>query len=226
MNDRGMTERSNATRTAPRRQSFYRRHGKRWLDLALTVPALVVLAPLFLGLALMVRWRLGSPILFRQPRIGLHGQTFTLVKVRTMDDQRDPLGKLRPDSERLPPFGRWLRRTSLDELPELIHVLRGEMSLVGPRPLLVEYLDRYSPEQRRRHEVLPGLTGLAQIRGRNALTWEEKFASDVEYVERVGLTTDLSILSRTVLGVLRGEGVSAGDHATMPKFEGNSGGDR
>uniref|UniRef100_UPI002ACEFDF9 sugar transferase n=1 Tax=Chloroflexus sp. TaxID=1904827 RepID=UPI002ACEFDF9 len=154
---------------------MYRRYGKRLLDLILVIPALIVLAPVMAVIALLVRIKLGPGVFFRQRRPGLHGRPFTMLKFRTMTDARDAQGRLLPDEQRLTPFGRFLRSTSLDELPELFCVLRGEMSLVGPRPLLMQYLDRYTPEQRRRHEVLPGITGLAQINGRNAISWEEKF---------------------------------------------------
>ena len=204
----------------------YQRAGKRLLDLALTLPALVVLAPLFLLLALLVRLKLGSPILFRQRRPGLNGQAFTLMKFRTMTDTRDANNRLLPDAERLTRFGRFLRATSLDELPELFNILKGDMSLVGPRPLLMEYLDRYTPDQARRHEVKPGLTGWAQINGRNALVWEDKFKLDVWYVDRVSLWLDLKILALTLIRLVRREGISADGHATMPLFLGSERKDR
>lgn len=208
------------------RARFYRRYGKRWLDLALTVPALALAAPVAALAALGVRLALGPPVLFRQRRPGLGGRPFTLLKLRTLRDATDAAGRPLPDAERLTPFGRWLRRTSLDELPELIHVVRGEMSLVGPRPLLMEYLDRYSPEQARRHDVRPGITGWAQVHGRNAVAWEERFRLDVEYVDRMSLGLDLAILARTALQVLSGRGVAAEGHATMPNFSGSAPGDR
>lgn len=201
--------------------TFYRRIGKRTLDLGLTLPALVILAPAAFAIGGLVRLKLGKPILFRQERPGHEGQLFELVKFRTMTDARGPDGELLPDQERLTPFGRLLRRTSLDELPTLWNVVRGEMSLVGPRPLLVQYLERYSPEQNRRHEVLPGITGWAQINGRNALEWREKFALDVWYVDHVSLRTDLAILLKTVAAVLDQRGISADGHATMPEFMGS-----
>jgi len=200
--------------------SFYRKIGKRWLDLALVVPALAISLPLQGILALIVRARLGAPVLFRQTRPGLGGEPFTILKFRTMTDERGGDGELLPDAERLTGFGRWLRRTSLDELPELWNVLGGSMSLVGPRPLLMQYLERYSAEEARRHEVPPGITGWAQINGRNALGWEEKFALDVEYVDRSSLSFDLEILFRTLWKVVTGEGVSAAEHATMPEYRG------
>jgi lipopolysaccharide/colanic/teichoic acid biosynthesis glycosyltransferase len=195
--------------------------GKRALDLSLTVPAMAVLAPVGLAVAALARAKLGSPVLFRQPRPGRDGRVFELVKFRTMTDERDATGALLPDSQRLTAFGRWLRRSSLDELPTLWNVIRGDMSLVGPRPLLVRYLDRYTPEQRRRHEVAPGITGWAQIHGRNALSWEEKFDLDVWYVENLSLRTDLAILFQTITQVMGQRGISAEGHATMPEFMGN-----
>jgi len=202
--------------------TFYRRIGKRALDLGLAVPALVVLAPVGLALGGLIRWKLGGPVLFRQARPGRDGRVFELIKFRTMTDAVDPSGSLLPDDQRLKAFGRNLRHTSLDELPTLWNVIRGDMSLVGPRPLLVQYLYRYTPEQRRRHEVAPGITGWAQINGRNAITWEEKFELDVWYVENVSLRTDLAILFRTVAQVLGQRGVSAEGHATMPEFMGTN----
>ena len=199
--------------------TFYRRIGKRALDLGLAVPALVVLGPVGLAVGALIRLKLGSPVLFRQPRPGRDDRLFELIKFRTMSDARGPDGELLPDQERLTPFGMRLRRMSLDELPTLWNVVRGDMSLVGPRPLLVQYLERYTPEQRRRHEVAPGVTGWAQIHGRNAITWEEKFELDVWYVENVSLRTDLGIILRTAVQVLGQRGISADGHATMPEFE-------
>ncbi|MCS6923723.1 MAG: sugar transferase [Fimbriimonadales bacterium] len=192
------------------------------MDVLLSCAALALLSPLMLALALLVWRKLGRPILFRQLRPGLHGKPFVMYKFRTMTDARDAQGNLLPDSERLTPFGKWLRSTSLDELPELFNVLKGDMSLVGPRPLLMEYLDRYTPEQARRHEVKPGITGWAQIHGRNALSWDEKFQLDVWYVDNWSLWLDLKILWRTLWIVLRREGISAEGHATMPEFRGSS----
>lgn len=201
--------------------TFYRRVGKRILDLSLSVPALVILAPLGTAVGVLARVKLGRPVLFRQLRPGRDDQVFQLIKFRTMTNERDASGALLPDERRLTSFGRRLRDTSLDELPTLWNVVRGDMSLVGPRPLLVQYLDRYTPEQRRRHNVAPGITGWAQVNGRNALTWEEKFDLDVWYVENVSLRTDLAILLRTVAQVLGQRGISAHGHATMPEFEGS-----
>jgi lipopolysaccharide/colanic/teichoic acid biosynthesis glycosyltransferase len=193
-------------------------HLKRVFDVVVSAVALTVLAPV-MGLIALLVWRtMGRPVLFRQARPGLHGKPFVMYKFRTMRDLRDAEGNLLPDEARLTPFGRWLRATSLDELPELVNVLRGEMSLVGPRPLLMEYLDRYTPEQARRHEVKPGITGWAQIHGRNNLSWEERLRLDVWYVDHWSLWLDLKILWRTLWMVLRREGISAQGHATMPRF--------
>jgi lipopolysaccharide/colanic/teichoic acid biosynthesis glycosyltransferase len=193
-------------------------HLKRVFDVVVSATALVVLAPV-MGLIALAVWRtMGRPVLFRHVRPGLHGKPFVMYKFRTMRDLRDAEGKLLPDEARLTPFGRWLRSTSLDELPELVNVLRGEMSLVGPRPLLMEYLDRYTPEQARRHEVKPGITGWAQIHGRNNLSWDERFKLDVWYVDNWSLWLDVKILWRTLWMVLRREGISAQGHATMPRF--------
>jgi len=201
--------------------SFYRRIGKRALDLSLTVPALLVLAPVGAAVGALARMKLGAPVLFRQDRPGRDDEIFELIKFRTMSTERDSTGELLPDDRRLTSFGKALRGASLDELPTLWNVVRGDMSLVGPRPLLVQYLDRYTPEQRRRHEVRPGITGWAQINGRNALTWDEKFDFDLWYVENVSLRTDLAILLRTIAQVLGQSGISAEGHATMPEFMGS-----
>lgn len=194
---------------------------KRVVDVVLSVVALIILSPALVVVALMVRSQLGSPILFRQMRPGLHGEPFELIKFRTMRTATAIDGSLLTDEERLTPFGRFLRSASIDELPELWNVIRGEMSLVGPRPLLLQYLPLYSRDQLRRHEVRPGITGLAQVGGRNALSWGEKFALDTEYVDRRSLAMDLRIMFLTVWTVLRRESVSADGHATMPPFEGN-----
>lgn len=196
--------------------------GKRVFDLAVAVPASVLLAPVMAVVACLVRARLGSPVLFRQQRPGLHGRPFTLYKFRSMTAERDSAGELLPDAQRMTRFGRLLRATSLDELPELFNVLRGEMSIVGPRPLLMEYLDRYAAEQARRHEVKPGMTGWTQVMGRNALDWETKFERDVWYVDHQSLWVDLEIVLRTTCSLLRRSGISYEDHATMPKFDGIS----
>jgi lipopolysaccharide/colanic/teichoic acid biosynthesis glycosyltransferase len=193
---------------------------KRLLDLALTIPALILLGPLYVLLGILIRLKLGSPIIFRQQRPGLHSRPFTILKFRTMTDACDSQGNLLPDSERLTPFGRFLRSTSLDELPELINVLKGEMSLVGPRPLLMCYLDRYTPEQMRRHEVKPGLTGWAQINGRNATLWAEKFVLDVWYVDHQSLGLDLKIIALTAWKVLKREGINEQGYVTASEFMG------
>jgi len=190
---------------------------KRLLDITLAAPALLLLAPVLLLVALAVRVCMGAPVLFRHRRAGYRGRPFTLLKFRTMR----PGTPDEPDAVRLTRLGALLRATSLDELPQLWNVLRGDMSLVGPRPLLMEYLERYSPEQARRHDALPGITGLAQVRGRNALTWEEKFALDVWYVDHASLRLDLHILWHTFVAVIRRSGVSAPGHATMPYFLGS-----
>lgn len=202
--------------------SVYRAAGKRALDATLAAAALVALSPVLLAVATAVRVKLGWPVLFRQVRPGQGGRPFELLKFRTMRDTRDSAGRPLPDAERLTGFGRLLRRTSLDELPELWNVLRGDMSLVGPRPLLMEYLLLYSEEQARRHEVRPGITGWAQVNGRNALSWEEKFRLDVEYVDRCSLAMDLRILAMTAAAVAKARGVSAEGSATMPHFTGRA----
>jgi lipopolysaccharide/colanic/teichoic acid biosynthesis glycosyltransferase len=198
----------------------YRRFGKRLFDLALAVPALILLTPVLAVVAVLVRVKLGTPVLFRQERPGLGGRPFTILKFRTMTDERDADGNPLSDAERLTGFGRLLRALSLDELPELINVVRGEMSLVGPRPLLMRYVGRYSPEQWRRHEVLPGLTGWAQVGGRNALGWDGRFARDVWYVDNLSFGLDVKVLLMTLLLVVRREGISAEGHATMTEFLG------
>jgi sugar transferase EpsL len=193
---------------------------KRLLDLTLTTIGLVVISPFLAVLAVLVRTYLGKPVLFRQLRPGYRGKLFAIIKFRSMTDQRDAQGQLLPDGQRLTGLGRTLRAFSLDELPELFNVLRGEMSLVGPRPLLKKYLGRYSPEQDRRHTVLPGMTGWAQINGRNALTWEDKFALDVWYVDHWSLGLDIKILLLTIWKVLTREGINEPGHATAQEFLG------
>ena len=202
--------------------TFYRRIGKRVLDLGLAVPALALLAPVGLAVGGLIRLKLGGPVLFRQQRPGRDGEIFEVIKFRSMSNARGADGELLPDEERLTPFGNRLRRLSLDELPTLWNVVRGDMSLVGPRPLLVQYLDRYTPEQRRRHDVLPGVTGWAQINGRNAISWEEKFEHDLWYVENQSLRTDLTILFRTISQVLSQRGILAEGQVAVPEFMGSS----
>ena len=192
---------------------------KRAFDVVLAVPLLVLTLPVAATTALAIRSRLGSPVLFKQTRPGLHGEPFEMVKFRTMVDIDPALGPA-DDASRMTPLGRWLRATSIDELPTLWNVVRGDLSLVGPRPLLMRYLERYSPEQARRHEVRPGLTGLAQVSGRNALSWEDRFRLDVEYVDHHTLAGDLRILLATVASVLRRDGISAAGQTTMPEFLG------
>ena len=194
---------------------------KRLLDVLASALSLLILALPLAVLVWLVRSKLGSPVLFRQVRPGLHGQPFEMVKFRTMTDERGADGALLPDAQRLTPFGRFLRASSLDELPELWNVLKGEMSLVGPRPLLMEYLPLYTPGQARRHEVRPGITGWAQVNGRNAISWEDKFALDVWYVDHRGLWLDVRILWMTVKKVLVRDGISAAGEATMTRFTGS-----
>lgn len=191
---------------------------KRSFDLAAVLVTSPVWLPLLGFMALLVRLNLGGPVCFRQRRPGLRGNVFEIIKLRTMTDARDERGQLLPDAVRLPRFGRWLRASSLDELPELWNVLRGDMSLVGPRPLLVEYLPRYTARQARRHEVKPGLTGLAQVMGRNAISWEEKFEWDERYVETRSFWLDMRILGLTIKAVVLREGISSKGEATMPEF--------
>ncbi|HEX6740179.1 MAG TPA: sugar transferase [Sphingomicrobium sp.] len=194
---------------------------KRAMDVVASLALLVLLSPLLLLVALLVLTALGRPVLFRQDRPGLAGRPFKLIKFRSMSDRSGPDGAPLPDAERLGTVGRLLRSTSLDELPELINVLRGDMSLVGPRPLLMDYLPLYSAEQRRRHDVRPGLTGLAQVGGRNALSWNDKFALDVRYVDHWSMGLDWKILGLTAWKVLTRAGISHEEHATAPRFEGN-----
>lgn len=192
---------------------------QRTVDIVVALVMLILTAPLMLVVAVLVGWRLGRPVFFRQERPGLHGRTFTMVKFRTMRDV-DPRRGLITDADRMTRLGRLLRATSVDELPTFINILKGDMSLVGPRPLLVRYLDRYTPEQARRHLVRPGLTGLAQVRGRNALSWEDKFELDVWYVDHRTLPLNLRILAETFLTVLRRDGIAAEGEVTMPEFMG------
>ena len=203
-----------------KRRGFYERFIKRPQDFLCALAALVVLSPVLLALALLVRAKLGSPVLFTQDRPGKDGKIFKLYKFRTMLDAYDASGEPLPDEERLTSFGKKLRATSLDELPELINIVKGDMSVVGPRPLLVRYLPRYNERQARRHEVRPGFTGLAQVNGRNALSWEEKFEWDVKYVDNVSFLGDWKIVWKTVWTVVRREGIHSETSATMEEFMG------
>ncbi|MDO9129627.1 MAG: sugar transferase [Anaerolineales bacterium] len=196
----------------------YEKRGKYLLDIILVTMSLALLSPALVILAILVRIKLGSPILFHQQRPGLYGKPFTIYKFRTMNDARGDSGDLLPDAQRLTRFGRFLRSTSLDELPELINVLKGEMSIVGPRPLLMQYLPRYTPEQTRRHEAKPGITGWAQVNGRNAISWEQRFALDMWYVDHLSFWLDLKILVRTVGAVLMRRGITQPGHATISEF--------
>jgi len=194
---------------------------KRWMDVTGAAAGLVLVSPLLLAVGAAVRVLLGSPVLFKQPRPGQHGKVFSIAKFRTMRDAVDASGVPLPDEQRLTPFGRLLRETSLDELPELLNVLKGEMSLVGPRPLLTEYLSRYNAEQRRRHDVKPGITGWAQIHGRNSVSWAERFSLDCWYVDNWSNELDMKILLLTVLAVLRRDGITHAGSVSMPRFVGN-----
>lgn len=202
------------------KKGIYEKYIKRILDFTLSLIALICLSPILLIVAILVRVKLGSPIIFKQQRPGKDEKIFTLYKFRTMTDEKDEKGNLLPDSQRLTKFGKFLRSTSLDELPELFNILKGDMSIVGPRPLLVEYLPLYNEEQKHRHDVRPGLTGLAQISGRNAITWEEKFEKDIEYVHNISFIWDLKIIINTAVKVFKREGISQEGNVTMEKFTG------
>lgn len=204
------------------KKGFYENYIKRVQDFLLSSVALVLLSPLFVVIAILVRVKLGTPVLFCQERPGKDGKIFKLYKFRTMTDEKDAEGRLISDEERLTDFGKKLRSTSMDELPELVNIWKGDMSIVGPRPLLVRYLPRYNEHQARRHEVRPGFTGLAQVHGRNAISWEEKFDWDVEYVDHISFMGDWKIILQTVAIVLRREGISSGTSATMEEFMGKN----
>lgn len=199
---------------------IYKRYLKRPMDFCLSLAAIIVLSPVFLILFLLIRNKLGRPVLFKQNRPGLNEKLFTLYKFRTMNDQRDEKGVLLPDEKRLNKFGSFLRSTSLDELPELVNVLKGDMAVIGPRPLLVEYLPLYNEKQKRRHEVRPGLSGLAQVNGRNAISWEAKFDLDVEYVDSISFLGDWKIILLTLSKVFKREGINANASTTMELFQG------
>ena len=201
---------------------MYKKFVKRLLDIVLSGTALIILSPVLLIVAILVRIKLGSPVIFHQKRPGKDGKIFTMCKFRTMTDEKDGNGNLLPDEVRLTKFGKLLRSTSLDELPELWNIFKGDMSIVGPRPLLVQYLPLYNEEQKHRHDVRPGLTGLAQVNGRNAITWEKKFEYDVEYVRNVSFMMDIKILIGTVMAVLKRDGISSETSATMEVFTGTS----
>ena len=200
--------------------SFYKKYGKRLLDLCISVPLCIVLSPIMGIIALLVAVKLGRPVLFTQNRPGYKEKIFKMYKFRSMTDERDSKGELLPDEVRLTSFGKCLRSTSLDELPELFNILKGDMSLVGPRPLLVQYLPLYNKSQRRRHNVKPGITGLAQINGRNSISWEEKFEYDVQYVETLSFRNDIDILFKTIFKVFRCEDIHSETSATMEDFMG------
>ena len=195
---------------------------KRFMDFLIAALSIIIFSPLLIILAILVRVKLGGPVIFKQERPGLNGKVFKLYKFRTMTDAKDENGNLLDDEYRLTSFGKKLRSTSLDELPELYNILKGDMSIVGPRPLLVKYLPLYNDEQKRRHDVRPGLTGLAQVSGRNAITWTEKFNKDIEYVDNVSLGLDISIFFKTIYCVLKKEGINSGSAATMEDFTGNN----
>lgn len=200
---------------------MYKNFVKRILDIILSLIALIIFSPLLISTAILVRFKLGSPILFRQARPGKNEKIFHILKFRTMTDEKDKDGNLLPDEIRLTKFGQFLRSTSIDELPELLNILKGDMAVVGPRPLLVQYLDRYDDEQRHRHDVKPGLTGLAQVNGRNGITWEEKFNYDLQYVKNVTFLGDCKIILQTVQKVFQRQGISSATSVTMEEFKGN-----
>lgn len=204
-----------------RKKTFYQLFGKRILDILLSGIALIVLSPIILIVGILVRIKLGSPIIFKQERPGKSEKIFSMYKFRTMTDERDHNGEYLPDEIRLTKFGKMLRATSLDELPELWNILKGDMSIVGPRPLLVEYLPLYSERQRKRHNVRPGLTGLAQVNGRNAISWEEKFEYDYLYIEDYSFTKDINIIWHTIKKVLKHDGITSNSSVTNEKFTGN-----
>ncbi len=204
------------------KQGFYEKYIKRPQDFICASFALIVLSPMMIILAIIVKIKLGSPVIFIQDRPGKDGKVFKLYQFRSMTDAKDKNGKILPDKDRLPTFGQKLRSTSLDELPELINIWKGDMAIVGPRPLLVQYMERYSPHQARRHEVRPGFTGLAQVRGRNSISWEEKFDWDVQYVDHITFLGDWKIIIETIKTVLKHEGISAVGEATMSEFMGSA----
>lgn len=203
------------------KKGIYRRFFKRLMDFILSFMAITVLSPVLIIVSVLVRIKLGSPVLFKQKRPGFNEKIFTMYKFRTMTDEKDEIGELLPDHVRLTKFGRMLRSTSLDELPELFNILRGDMSIVGPRPLLIQYLNLYNDHQKRRHEVRPGLSGHAQVNGRNAISWEDKFNLDVDYVDNISFVGDWKIIFLTIKKVFVKEGISSGSSVTMEPFRGN-----
>lgn len=216
-----MKKRGFAVEMKKQKKGFYEKYIKRPQDFCCALAAIIVLSPIMAVTALLVRVKLGSPVIFKQERPGLHGKIFTLYKFRTMTDAKDKNGNLLPDDVRLTKFGKMLRSTSLDELPELINMLKGDMAVVGPRPLLVKYLPLYNEYQARRHEVRPGFTGYAQVNGRNAITWEDKFEKDVFYVDHITFLGDWKIIFQTLKTVLKREGISSGFSVTMEEFKGS-----
>ncbi|MEG3258946.1 sugar transferase [Streptococcus suis] len=202
-------------------KGLYEKYFKRLIDFTLSLIAIILLSPVIILVSVLVYFQLGSPVLFKQERPGKNEKIFKMYKFRTMTDEKDEKGELLPDSVRLTAFGKWLRSTSLDELPELFNILKGDMSIVGPRPLLSKYLPLYSEEQARRHEVRPGLTGYAQANGRNSLNWEEKFVMDVEYVDNISFKGDVKIIFQTVIAVFKRSGISSAESVTMEEFKGN-----
>jgi undecaprenyl phosphate N,N'-diacetylbacillosamine 1-phosphate transferase len=217
MNEQAKTD----TETATNKGGIYKSFFKRPMDIILSLVALIILSPVLLIVSILVKTKLGSPVIFKQKRPGLNEKIFTMYKFRTMTDERDEYGELQPDSVRLTKFGKILRATSLDELPELWNILKGDMSVVGPRPLLIEYLPLYNSQQKRRHEVRPGLSGLAQVNGRNAITWEDKFKLDVEYVDTISFLKDWKIIFSTIKKVIVREGISSNTSVTMEPFRGS-----
>lgn len=209
------------TNTGKQNKGIYRRFLKRAMDFIMSLGAIILLVPVLIIVAILVRFKLGSPVLFKQKRPGLQEKIFTMYKFRTMTDEKDENGELLPDNIRLTKFGKMLRATSLDELPELFNILKGDMSIVGPRPLLIQYLELYSEHQKRRHEVRPGLTGHAQVNGRNTISWQEKFNLDVEYVDHISFIGDIKIILLTVKKVFVKEGITQEGKATMEAFTGN-----
>lgn len=216
------TVKSEQNKSVAHKQGIYEKYIKRPQDFCCALIAIIVLSPIMAIIAILVRFKLGSPVIFKQKRPGLNGKVFTLKKFRTMTDQRDENGEFLPDDVRLTKFGKMLRSTSLDELPELLNIINGDMAVVGPRPLLVSYLPLYNGHQIRRHEVRPGFTGYAQVHGRNSITWEDKFNKDVYYVDHVSFLGDWKIIFQTVKTVLRREGISSGGTETIEAFKGNS----